>query len=79
MTYSMDVYLRLHTLMTSLESWFMWLILCVILSFAVGLAYESANKYSKQFLYYLIIFIIGSFCIRVLSWVLLPSPTYLGV
>lgn len=79
MNYLTDVYSRLHWIITSVESWGLWFIISVILCCLIAMAREGQSKYKNQITYYFIVLIVGSFILRIILWVLLPSPELLGV
>lgn len=79
MTYSTEVYGRIHWILTSVESWGLWFIISVILLGFIGYAQTEGVKYKNQITYYFIILIVGSFVLRAILWVFLPSPELFGV
>lgn len=79
MTYSLDVYLRFYEFMAGSDYWFAWFAIICIIGCCIGFSWDSETKYSRLFLYYYIVFIVVSGSVRVVAWILLPSPEYLGV
>lgn len=79
MSYLAEVYGRIHWMLTSPESWFIWFIISVILCVIIGAVRDSKSKYKNQITYYFIVLIVGSLVLRILLWVFLPSPDLLGL
>lgn len=79
MSYFNDVYLRLYDLFCSHGSWALWFFGFLVLGGIVGIIQDSDNQYKKRILYIYIIALVSSFFIRLILWVLLPSPEYLGL
>lgn len=79
MGYFGEVYLRLYSCATSFHSWVFWIFLFVILGVITGEVQYSDNKYKKRILYAYMVSLIGSFVLRLLLWIFLPSPEMLGL
>ena len=79
MTYSQDVYLRFYDAMVSFGSWCLYFILVAALAAIVGICHSERHKYKASILYAFIVFLCSSFIVRLLAWILLPSPEYLGL
>lgn len=79
MSYFADVYLRIYSCIASFNSWFFWGMLFFILGAIAGFVQDSKNPYKKRILYAYIVALISSFIIRILLWIFLPSPEYLGL
>ncbi len=79
MSYLTEFYGRLHWILTSPDSWFLWFIISVVLCFIITIVRNGKSKYKNQITYYFIILIVGSFVLRIVLWVFLPSPELFGV
>ena len=79
MSYLTEVYDRIYWILTSVESWGLWFIISVLLCFIIVIVRDGKSKYKNQITYYFIILIAGSFVLRILLWVFLPSPELFGV
>ena len=79
MNYLTEVYGRLHWIITSMESWGLWFVISTILGMFVAIARDGESKYKNQITYYFIVLIVGSFVLRIVLWVFLPSPEFVGV
>lgn len=79
MSYFSEVYLRVYSCIVGFESWVFWMVLFFALAGITGIIQDSNNPYKKRILYVYIISLISSFVVRVLLWIFLPSPEYLGL
>lgn len=79
MSYLTEVYDRIHWILTSYESWFLWFIISIILLATIAIVRCENAKYKNQITYYFIILIVGSFVLRIILWVFLPSSELFGV
>lgn len=79
MSYLAEVYGRIHWIITSPDSWVLWIVISLILCFLIALVRVWNSKYKNQITYYFIILVVGSFILRIFLWVFLPSPELLGV
>lgn len=79
MSYFSEVYLRVYSCIVSFESWAFWMVLFLALAGITRVIQDSNNPYKKRILYVYIISLISSFVVRILLWIFLPSPKYLGL
>lgn len=79
MNYLTEVYGRIHWMSTSPESWGLWLIISILLLITIAIVRFDNAKHKNQITYYFIILIIGSFILRIVLWVFLPSPELIEV
>lgn len=79
MNYLTELYGRIHWILTSPDSWFLWFIISVVLCIIIAIVRDVKSKYKNQITYYFIVLIVGSFVLRILLWVFLPSPELIGV
>jgi len=78
MDYLIEVYSRIHWILVSVVSWHIWLVIIVILGGIVVVARDGNAKYKNQITYYFIVFTVGTFILRILFWIFLPSPELIG-
>lgn len=79
MSYLAEVYSRFHWILTSYESWGLWFIVSSLLIITIAIVRGENVKHKNQITYYFIVLIVGSFVLRILLWVFLPSPELFGV
>ena len=79
MTYSQEVYLRFYDAMVSAGSWCFYFSFILVLAGVVSICHVEGHKYKASILYAFIVFLCSSFVVRLLAWILLPSPEYLGL
>lgn len=76
MEYLLDVYVKIYMLICSEGS---WLITLFILVFLAAPALMNDSQYKKQILYWYIVAFVGTVLFKIICWVILPSPTFLGL
>ena len=79
MNYLIEVYDRIYWILTSYGSWGLWFIMSIVLLATITIVRLENAKYKNQITYYFIILIVGSFVLRIILWVFLPSPELFGV
>lgn len=78
MSYLLEVYGRIHWILTSSDSWVLWIVISLMLCFLIFIVRDRKSKYKNKITYYFIILIVGSFILRIILWVFLPSPELFG-
>ena len=79
MDYLTEVYNRIHWIFTSSDSWVLWIVISIIMLITIAIVRFDNAKHKNQITYYFIILIVGSFILRIVLWVFLPSPELIGV
>lgn len=79
MTYFDDMYPRFYNLTTSPESWMIYLLIMLALGLMLLASKIEGKKHANTVFYYFLIFLVVSFAVRLILWVLLPSPEFLGI